>query len=195
MQQNNGSMKVWMIFLCLVGLTAVAQNPCELDADVNDTSGTYKSTKDYLMYERNFGGTATTIHFSTAVTDGLPTLMVQLISKSKDFIKADCLDGNSRLYLQLNNGKIISMIHFNQEKCGSSVRDEKGNNVRILQGIFLFVKDTFDDLEKSGISLMRIKYATGTVDYIIKSELNSETDGKKYNPETYFMKVLPCLSL
>lgn len=188
-------MKFWIFFVCLFGLGAVAQNPCELDADVKDSTGTYKSTKDYLMYERSFGGTVATIHFSTAITDGMPTLMVQLISKSQDFIKAECLDANSRLYLQLNNGKIISLIHVNQEKCGSTVRDEKGGNVRILQGIFLFVKDTFDDLEKSGISLMRIKYATGTVDYIIKSELSSETDGKKYNPETYFMKVLPCLSL
>jgi hypothetical protein len=41
-----------------------------------------------------------------SLTDGLPTLTVQSIQKSKDFMKANCFD-NSKLILQLNNGKIL----------------------------------------------------------------------------------------
>jgi hypothetical protein len=50
---------------------------------------------------------APVIFFCTlSLTDGLPTLTVQSIQKSKDFMKANCFD-NSKLILQLNNGKIL----------------------------------------------------------------------------------------
>lgn len=186
-------MKYFYILLCLISITASAQNPCEFDADVKDSVGTYKSTKEYLVYERNFAGNFANMQFSIALTDGMPTLNMQYIQKSKDFIKANCLDKNSRIYLQLNNGKIVTLIHIDTENCGTSVRDDKGYSHRIMQGIFMFMKDSFNDLKSSPVSVMRIKYTTETVDYIFKEALKSEADGKIYKPESYFMTVLPCL--
>ena len=110
-----------------------------------------------------------------------------------DFIKANCFDKNSKIYFQLNNGKIITMLHINSESCGTMVKDDKGFNNRILTGYFLFIKDSFQDLKSSPISFMRIKYATETVDYVFKSDLLSEMDSKTYNPDTYFINYLKCI--
>ncbi len=42
----------------------------------------------------------------------------------------------------------------------------------------MFMKDSSAELKKSPVSIMRIKYGTETIDYIIKKELVSEIDGK-----------------
>lgn len=178
--------------ILLLTFSMNAQNPCDFSTDVKDSIGQYKSTRDYLVYERNFAGTSANMYFVLALTDGLPTLNVQLIQKSRDFIKANCFDKNSRIYLQLDNGKIVTLIHIDQDDCGSSVRNNELNN-RILSGFFLFPKETFNDLKSSPVSLMRIKYSTETVDYIFKSELKSEMDGKTYHPSEYFINTLHCL--
>src|SRR6476620_4164644 len=185
-------MKPVLFFLLLLPLFVLGQNPCEISADVTDSIGTYKSTKEYFVYERNFAGTSSMMHFSLELTDGMPTLNVLYIQKSLDFIKANCLDKNSRIYLQLNSGKIVSLIYNGTDYCGSTVRDDKGFSNRILQGSFLFVKGTIEDLKSLPVSVMRIKFATETVDYIFRPEFKAEFDGNVYKPETYFMKVLPC---
>ena len=41
----------------------------------------------------------------------MPYLNLQTIQKSESFIAANCMDENSKLYLQLMNGKIITMLH------------------------------------------------------------------------------------
>jgi hypothetical protein len=46
-------------------------------------------------------------------------------------MKANCFDKNSKLILQLNNGKII--ITFDQENCGTMIRDDKGFDNRITR--------------------------------------------------------------
>lgn len=170
-----------------------AQDPCELTQDVKDSIGTYKSTRDYLMMERSFGGNSSFIYFSLASSDGMPMLNVQLLQKSADFIKTNCLDKNSRVYFQLNNGKVVTLMHIDQENCGTMVRNQEGLNNRIISGYFMFRKDSYDELKKSGVSLMRIKFATETVDYIIRPEFVSELDGKSYKPENYFISTLHCL--
>ena len=38
----------------LFSLSLSAQKPCEISVNVTDSIGTYKSTKDYLLYEKNF---------------------------------------------------------------------------------------------------------------------------------------------
>ena len=123
----------------------------------------------------------------------MPTLNTQLIQKSKDFIKADCLDKDSRMYVQLNNGKIITLLHIDQENCGTTVRNGDGFNNRILSGYWMFMKDTFEELKKSPVSIIRIKYSTGTIDYIIRPEFKSELDGVIYKPEGFFMDLLHCI--
>ena len=185
---------LYLVFMFAVSLTMQSQNPCDFSTDVNDSIGSYKNTRDYLVYERNFAGVSSYIYFSLALTDGIPTLNAQFIQKSKDFLKANCFDKNSRIYLQLDNGKVITLMHIDQENCGTSLRTEDGANNRIMTGYFMFVKDTFEELKKSPVSVMRIRYATETVDYIFKPSLLSEMDGKTYDPQQYFIKTLRCIA-
>ena len=176
----------------LLTITTFAQKPCEYSTNVTDSLGTYKVTNDYLISEKNFGGTADYVFFSLAQTDGLPTLNLQLIQKSKDFIKANCFDKNSRVFLQLQNGKVVTLMHIDQENCGTLIR-ENGLENRINTGIFMFMKDNYEELKKSPVNIMRIKYLTATEDYIVKSELISEMNGKTYKPDTYFMDNIRCV--
>ena len=182
-----------LIFLFLLTSITYSQIDCEYNTNVIDSIGTYKATKDYIVSEKIFGGHSDFVFFSLVKTDDLPSLNVQFITKSMDFIKANCFDKNSKIYFQLNNGKIITMLHINSESCGTMVKDDKGFNNRILTGYFLFIKDSFQDLKSFPISFMRIKYATETVDYVLKSDLQSEMDFKTYNPDTYFINYLKCI--
>lgn len=181
------------ITLLFFSLNIFAQKPCDYSVNVNDSIGTYKSTKEYIVNEKIFGGNSSYIFYSLALTDGLPTLTVQLIQKSKDFIKANCFDKNSKLFLQLNNGKIITLIHIDQENCGTMIRDDKGFDNRVNTGIFMFMKDSFQDLKSSPVSMMRIKYLTDTEDYVFKKEFKSELTNEIYNPENYFIDNLKCI--
>jgi hypothetical protein len=176
----------------LLTFTTFAQKPCEYSTNVTDSIGTYKITNEYLMSEKNFGGSFSYVFFSLAKTDGLPTLNLQLIQKSKDFIKANCFDKNSKVFLQLQNGKIVTLMHIDQESCGTLIHD-KGFDNRVNTGIFVFMKDSYDELKKSPVYIMRIKYLTTTEDYIVKSELTSEMNGKVYKPDTYFIENIRCV--
>lgn len=181
------------IFLLTFTVFAQKQKPCEYSVNVNDSIGSYKVTNEYLMSEKYFGGNFSYIFFSLAQTDGLPTLNLQLIQKSKDFIKANCFDKSSKIFLQLENGKIVTLMHINQENCGTLVHDDKGFDNRINTGIFVFMKDSYEELKKSPISIMRIKYLTNIEDYIVKRELTSELTSKVTNPNTYFMENIRCV--
>jgi hypothetical protein len=177
----------------LLTFSAFAQKPCEYSTNVTDSIGTYKITNEYLVSEKNFGQTFNYVFFSLAQTDGLPTLNLQLIQKSKDFIKANCFDKNSKVFLQLENGKIVTLLHMDQENCGTLLRDDKGFDNRINTGIFMFMKDNFEELKKSPVQIMRIKYLTDVEDYIVKSDLVSEMNAKTYHPNTYFMENIRCV--
>lgn len=179
--------------LFFLSLHTFAQTPCEYETNVTDSLGTYKLTKEYLVSEKVFAGKSSYIFYTLSMTDGLPTLNVQLIQKSKGFIKANCFDKNSKLYLQLNNGKVITLMHIDMEYCGSMIRDENGFDNRVIVGSFMFMKGSMEDLKSSPVSLMRIKYLSDTEDYIIKKELISELNGKKYQPETFFINNLRCI--
>ncbi len=194
MHQNIIKMKyVITLTLLFFSLNIFAQKPCEYNTNVTDSLGTYKSTKEYMISEKNFAGNSSYIFYSLALTDGLPTLNLQIIQKSKDFLKANCFDKNSKLFLQLNNGKIITLIHIDQENCGTMLRDDKGFDNRVNSGIFMFMKDSFEELKNSPVSMMRIKYFTDTEDYILKKEFKSELTNEIYKPETYFIDNLKCI--
>jgi hypothetical protein len=184
-----------LITLALLILTTatIAQANCDYSTNVTDSLGTYKVTKEYLMSEKNFAGNSSYIFHTLTSDDGIPVLNVQLIEKSKDFMKANCFDKNSKLYLQLDNGKIITLLHIDQENCGSLIRDDKGFDNRLSIGVFLFLKGTLDDLKSSPVSLMRIKFSTGLEDFVIKKEIKSEMDGTVYYPENYFINYLKCV--
>ncbi len=172
---------------------AFAQKPCDFSTDVKDSLGVYKSTREYSFYEKVFAGKASHIFFSLVKTDETLALNVNFITKSSDFVKANCLDKNSRMYLQLSNGKVVTLIYAGDENCGTSVRDQNNKNNRIQTAVFLFMKSNYEELKKSPVDLMRIRYGTETVDYIIRSEFVSEQDGKTYMPSTYFMNTLHCI--
>ena len=185
--------KAALLIVFLISGTLFAQKPCEYSANVTDSIGTYKSTKEYIIYEKNFAGNTNYIFYTLALTDGMPTLNINFIQKSKEFLKANCFDKNSKLFLQLNNGKIITLLHIDQENCGTLIRDEKGFDNRVLTGTFMFMKGTFEDLKSSPVNMMRIKYLTDIEDYVIKKEFQSELNNQVYQPETYFVNYLHCI--
>jgi hypothetical protein len=186
-----------LLFFSLLIMTFAGnaqQNDCKLTEIPNEDGTVIKSTSEYMMYEKVFAGTSQFVFFSLSNNSGIPVLNFQLLSKSKEFPKAYCLDKASKIYIQLNNGKIITLISALEEQCAGLVYDQaEKNNIRILSGMFLFTKGSFDELEKTPISFIRVKYATETVDYPIRKELNSETMAQKYYPENYFINTLKCI--
>ena len=184
--------KLLLLAFVLFSSTTFAQKECDYSTNVKDSLGAYKSTQDYVIHERVFGNSQTSIFFSLINADGLLSLNVQMVQKSSDFISAKCFDKNSRVYVQLNNGKVVTLLGIDQETCGNSVRNNNQTS-RILGGYFLFMKDTFQELKNSPISFIRIKFAGETTDYITKSELVSEVDKKTYNPDHFFIDYLKCI--
>ena len=185
--------KLLIVTFLLLNLATFAQRPCEFTTDVTDSIGTYKTTKEYLIFESNFSTTKEYVYIYLAKTDGTPTLNLQFINKSDGFIKAKCLDKNSKLYFKLNNGKIVTLIALDKTDCGTTLTDDKKLNNRILVGSFLFLKGSFEDLKKSPVSFMKIKFLTETKDYVFTKNLKSELDGLYYEPENYFTNYIHCL--
>jgi hypothetical protein len=171
----------------------LAQKPCEIDANVTDSLGTYKATKQHLVYERNFAGNATHLFFALSTTNGVLAVEAQLLQRSQDFLKASCFDAASKIYLQLNNGKIITLLYSGNGGCGSLVRSDDKTNNRILSGTFVFTKDNFEELKSSPVTYIRIKFAGETVDYPFKTSFISELDNQKYEPERYFIDFIGCV--
>jgi len=184
----------FLVIVWLFTINVYAQKPCEYSTNVVDSIGTYKATTEYLVHERNFAGKSSYLFFSLINTDGMPFLNFQQIEKSSNFLKANCFDANSKIYLQLTNGKVVTLIHNNEESCGSmiSLQDEV-KYTRILTGSFMFLKGSFDDLKVSPVSLIRVKFTTESIDYVFKKELISELTKGTYEPENYFINYLKCV--
>jgi len=186
--------KFVLLLIFCYSLTANAQDDCQYSISPTKENNELKTTTDQLMYEMVFGGTSTFIFFSLTNSDGVPLLNFQLLSKGKEFPKMYCLNKASKIYLQLVNGKIVTLVNAFDERCSTLLYDEtEKNNIRTLNTSFLFTKGSLEDLEKYPISFMRIKYATETVDYPIKKELASETMKVSYRPESYFINNLKCI--
>lgn len=180
--------------LLFTGIVMNAQQKnCDYDVDEKTDSSFVKKTADYLVHEKDFVNSSDFILFSLINSDGTPYLNFQLLQKSKDFINPKCFDTASKISLQLSNGKIVTLLSVG-DICSQLNYDEKEkNNIRLLNNYFLFGKDGFDDLKKYPISLMKVKYATETVDYIFKRELKSEKIKGDYFPEKYFIEFLNCI--
>ncbi len=186
--------KLLLLAFALISFTANAQGDCKTTEEINEDGTVVKSTPDHMMYEKVFAGTSEFMFFSLSNHDGTPVLNFQLLVKSKDFPKAHCLDKASRVFIQLNNGKIITLISVIEEQCAGLIYDAtEKNNIRILTGMFLFTKGSLEELETSPISFIRVKYATETVDYTVRKEFTSETMAIKYYPESYFINTLKCI--
>ena len=74
--------------LLLFNVAAFAQKPCEIDQNIADSLGTFKSTKAYIVFERSFAGNSTDIFFSLTSNNGVLGLEAQFLQRSKEFIKA-----------------------------------------------------------------------------------------------------------
>jgi hypothetical protein len=188
------SKNLLLALLLLLNFTAFAQKPCEIDNDINDSLGTYKSIKQHMIFERSFAGNSTNIFFALANNNGILAVEAQILQRSQDFIKAMCFDTGSKIYLQLNNGKIVTLLYTGTEDCGNLLRDENNNNNnRLITGTFVFAKDNFEELKTSPVTFMRVKFAGETIDYPFRTAFFSEMDKKVYEPETYFIDYLKCI--
>lgn len=56
------------------------------------------------------------------------------------------------------------------------------------------MKGSIEDLLSSPVSMIRIRYATGSMDIVVRKELVSELMNQAFVPETYFMKYLKCVT-
>jgi hypothetical protein len=183
----------FLALFLFVNLLAFAQKPCEIDTNISDSLGTYKTTKQQMIFERSFAGNSTNIYFALFENNGVIGIETQIIQHSNEFIKAICLDANSKIYLQLSNGKIVALLYVGNDTCGTLIRDDKNANNRILSGSFVFTKDNYEDLKESPITFMRIKFSGETIDYPFKTEFTSERDKNKYQPEKYFINYIKCI--
>jgi hypothetical protein len=57
----------------------------------------------------------------------------------------------------------------------------------------LFLKDNFDDLKKFPISMMRLKLASDTQDYVLQKVLRPEKVEGIFEPENFFINSFPCI--
>ncbi|WP_412476045.1 hypothetical protein [Flavobacterium sp. TBRC 19031] len=185
--------RLFIAILLLLNFIAFAQKPCEIDQNLTDSLGTFKSTKAYVIFERSFAGNSTNIFFSLTNNNGILGLEVQFLLRSQDFIKAACFDNNSKIHLQLSNGKIVTLLHIGDETCGTLLVGQDNVNNRVMTGRFVFAKENFEDLKTSPVTFMRIKFAGETLDYPFRTELIAEIDKVKYEPENYFINYLKCL--
>lgn len=167
---------------------------CEYDYNEKTDSTLIKKTPDYLIHENVFGTTSSFVFFSLVNSDGTPYLNLHILKKSKDFIKASCLNTASRIFLQLSSGKIVTLINSSDDACSNlTYNSAERDNISILNSYFLFTKDGYEELKKYPVTLVRIKFASDTVDYVVNKELKSDTFKETvYNPENYFINYLKC---
>lgn len=174
-------------------LATNAQEDCKVTVTKAEDGTEIKTIPEYMMYERVFGGTSQFMFFSIVLSDGMPILNFQLLAKSKDFPKVLCLDKTSKIHIQLMSGKVVTLLSAVEEQCGSLIYDNaEKNNLRVLTGAFLFTTGSLEELEKSAISFIRVQYATETIDYPVKKELQSEGVAQKYYPDSFFIRNLKC---
>ncbi len=184
-----------LIALFFVSMYATAQKPCAYDYEINNDSTYYKETKKILIYENEFGKKSNYAFVSLVNDSGYTMLNIQRVQKSDSFIETECLDKDSRIFLQLTNGKIYTLTHLNQEVCSSRYPDMGNNlNIRVLNSSFFFMKDDFEDLKKYPISIMRIRYGFGDqITYVMEKELVSKSLETSSNPATIFMDYFNCI--
>ena len=188
-------MKHLLSLLLLLTLSVNAQNKdCKYDIEEKTDSTSLKSLPHKLMNERIFGNNKEFIFFGLLNSDGIPMLSLQQLQKSNDFIPVNCLSKNSKIVIQLMNGKIVTLLHAFDDVCSYlNYNSEEKSNIRILTAYFYFTKTNFEELKNSPISLVRIQFSGESKDYVVKNELISESLKIKTNPSNYFMEFLKCV--
>jgi hypothetical protein len=184
-------------FLLITNLSFAQVKACDFEIDIaTDTSST-RVLKDKIIDESIFGNTTSFLTFKLFEVDGLLGLNFQYLQKSKDILTPICIDKNTKIFLELSNGKQVKMINSTEiETCNELQYDAVNkNNVRVLTGNFYFSPENFQDLKTEKVYLIKITANTGDVNFVIKPELNSEIYNEKSTPDTYFMDYLKCLGV
>jgi hypothetical protein len=183
--------------LLFTNLSFAQVKPCDFEINVaTDTSST-KVLKDKIIDESIFGNTTSFLTFKLFEVDGILGVNFQYLQKSKDILTPICIDKNTKILLDLSNGKQVKMINSTElETCNELQYDAiSKNNVRVLSGFFYFTPENFQDLKTEKVYLIKITANTGDVNFVIKPELNSEIYNEKSTPDTFFIDYLKCLGV
>lgn len=195
MHKNLESMNKILALLLFIPVFALAQTKdCVYDIDEKTDSTSLKVLPQKLMHEKIFGSSSDYLFFSLVNENDVPILNMQLLQKSNDFIPTNCLSKSSKVFIQLDNGKIITLVNAFEGICSDLNYDASTkNNIRILNAFYYFTKTNYEELKNSPIALMRIQFSGETKDFVLKAELESETLKTKSNPARYFMEYLKCV--
>ena len=99
-----------LALLLFIPVFALAQiKDCAYDIDEKTDSTSLKVLPQKLMHEKIFGSSSDYLFFSLVNENDVPILNMQLLQKSNDFIPTNCLSKSSKVFIQLDNGKIISL--------------------------------------------------------------------------------------
>ena len=162
------------LFILIPFMHFAQTKTCTYEYEEKTDSTSVKILPKKLIYEKVFGSSREFLQFSLMNNNGVPTLIIQQIQKSQDFITTNCLNKSSRIIVQLENGKIISLLSANEDVCSAlAYNEEDKSNIRIITGYFVFTKTNYEELKRSPISLMRIQYLGGSKDYVIEKEIQS----------------------
>lgn len=183
--------------LLLTNLSFSQDKICDFETNiVTDTSSTRVLT-DEIIDESIFGNTTSFLTFKMFEVDGVLGINFQYLQKSKDILSPICIDKNTKIILELSNGKQVKLVNSSElETCNELQYDAKNkNNLRVLNGFFYFAPDNFQDLKTEKVYLIKITANTGDVNFVIKPQLNSEIYKTKSTPDTYFIENLKCLGI
>lgn len=185
---------ILVLFLFITTFSFAQKKDCKIDFEEKTDSTYIKKTSEVLIHERVFGNNKEMIFFSLLNSEGVPMLGLQQIQKSTEFIPALCFDKNSKIIFQLENGKFVTLVNSSQENCSSLTYDATSkSNIKIITNYFLFVKDNYEDLKKSPISIMRIIYVADKKDIALKNKMTSELLKDTSTPSSYFIDYLHCI--
>lgn len=189
-------MRNYILTLVVFAFTVIsnAQKPCSYTEDFMDSIGSFKKTKEILMYEKVFGNSQEFIYFSLINDAQTMMLNMNIIKKDSQFIPTECFDTSSKMFIQLNNKKIIPLFFADHESCSNliDVSDSK-QYVRLLTGYFLFPREIYKELKEHPIEFIRIKSTRGTKDFYVKDLLVSEVFTESSQPVKFFMDHLHCI--
>lgn len=185
--------KILVFVLAVLPLLTFAQDKVkegEIDFEVKNDSVNVKKTKEYLMEERHFGNRKEVLNFSLVNDNGTLFLYFQLIEANSELIPVKCFDSKSKIFVQLQNGKIITLISTS-DICSQLVMIPDSNQyTRVLSQYFMFAKTNFEELKNSPISMIRVQYGSERKDYVPKKSLISEFTKLEYSPENFFLNNL-----
>jgi len=185
-----------ILFFLLISYFATAQKECDFGFEVKNDSIDYKETKKHLIYERIFGKKTNYVFVSLVNDGGYLMLNFQKVQKSDHFIETECFDKDTRIFLQLNNGRVYTLLHVNRDVCSTKISDidNKNGNVRVLNTSFFFMEDDYQELKKFPVALLQIRFATGEKStYVMEQELVSKNLNITSSPDRIFMDYYPCI--